>query len=106
MNASTVPSDLSILLVDSNKPFVNKTQDVALSTTLWSGIQPLQEIVTPSPVEPASKDPEEVLDEEITDTNETEAPTKLKDDVDVITELKDDIPSVDKFVRAGEWSEK
>lgn len=87
-------------MIDS-KTSVNNTQDVTLSATLWDGLQPLQDIVTPSPVEIASEDSEEILEEEITDTNETEGPTKLKDDVDVITELKDDIPSVDKFVRAG-----
>lgn len=99
LNASTVSSDLSITLVDSKS--VNKTHDITLSTTMWSGLQPLQEIVTPSPVESISESSEELLQEEITDTNETEGPKKLKEDVDVITELKDDIPSVDKFVRAG-----
>lgn len=74
---------------------------MALSTSLWGGLQPLQEIVTPSPVEQASVDPNEGF-EEFTDINETEAPIKLIQDIDVVTELKDDIPVVDKFVKAGE----
>lgn len=101
LNASTVASDLSILLVDSKPSLVNKTQDVTLtSTTMWDGLQSLQEIVTPSPVESANSE-EMLLDEETIHINGTESTTKLKEDVDVITELKDDIPSVDKFVRAG-----
>lgn len=103
MNTTGITSDLSVTLaslVDS-KPSVNKTQDLTLSTTMWDGLQPLQEVVTPSPVEPATEDSEETLVEEVVETNETEGPTKLKDDVEVITELKEDIPSVDKFVRAG-----
>lgn len=101
LNASTsISSDSGTKLVDS-KLSMNKTQDMALSTSLWSDLQPLQEIVTPSPVEPASTDLEDGF-EEFTDTNETETATTLKQDTDVVTELKDDIPVVDKFVRAGE----
>lgn len=103
LNTSSATSDLSITLgssalLDSNSG-VNKTQDVTISTTLFDGLQPLQEIVTPSPVEMATS--EELLEEEVAATNETEGTGKLKDDVELITELKEDIPTVDKFVRAG-----
>lgn len=88
--------------VDS-KLSANKTQNLTLSTTMWNGLQPLQEIVTPSPVEPASK---ETLEESINDSNDTESPAKLKDEVDVNIELKQDLPALDKFVRGCKFAKK
>lgn len=41
-------------------------------------------------------------DEMVVEVNETDsAPEKLKDETEIVTELKEDVPSVDKFVRAG-----
>lgn len=103
-NSATGDGSLTLGPIDP-KSQVNRTQDVTVSATIWDGLRPLQETVTPSPVETADEAqleyPEGILDDAVNYTNESERSFDLKDEHSVITELKTDVPPVDKFVRAG-----
>lgn len=86
---------------------MNKTADVTVPSTVWDGLQHLQETVTPSPVTTLDtnavqeESPPEQVEQNSEYANKTEKSEDLKQDTDTITELKTDVPNVDKFVKAG-----
>lgn len=91
----------------NSRAAVNKTTDVTVPSTVWDGMHHLQETVTPSPVK--TIDANTISDENLAEqlegnveyANKTEKLEQLKQDTDGITELKADVPNVDKFVKAG-----
>lgn len=79
---------------------VNKTQDVTLAT-VWDGLPPLQDTVTPSPVDTIEVD---IRVDESEDGSYANITVERVEKVDPSKEnggLKSDVPHVDKFVRAG-----
>lgn len=78
-----------------------------MATTVWDGLQPLQESVTPSPVEPEES---QSVEDEGGDAEESSVYVNESSNVSEnsqvnsdIPELKTDVPSMDKFVKAGNY---